>query len=573
MIFTVSGINVHAETIVDSGYCGKDGNEDTATNIKWEILTNDDGNYTLRLTGSGEMSDMYNVPDSTLPISIPGAYMPYAPWVKYSSKITKAEVGEGITTIARSCFSETNIRSITLPSTIKTIHECAFYGCDDLTEINLNEGLEDVEQGNFDSTGIKSLTLPSTLKTIAGNNFRYIDLSNVTINGGASANLKIENNCLYSSDGKNVITGTPDGNGYLNIPEGVETIGPNAFEHKGVKSVSFPSTLQTIGNYAFNYNTELGGDLVIPDHVTTLGEGAFCQTAITSVVVGSDVKDFTLTFAECNQLKKAVLKNVESFDMAFELDPALSDIELPETLKTIGYVSFHNCTSLISINLPSSLKKIDMMAFWKSGLTSITLPEGLEEIGEDAFTGTRLTSVVVPASCTAFSRGCFPDNCVVTKKAATRTTDVLTVTDPKVPSGALKAASKLPNVSVPKGYSKVTAQITDLDGNSDVAGSSLRPLLLEATSASTKGIRLVYKKVKNAAYYKIYGAKDNDTLSLVAKQKGLSLNVKKVSGKKLMKNKYDHFVVIAYNRSGKVLATSKTVHVSIKKGRVPRPYL
>lgn len=562
MVFSMTGSVVHAESVVDSGYCGKDDTYDTATNIKWEILNNDDGNYTLRLTGSGEMSDSYNVPGSTLPISIPGAYMPYAPWIKYNDKITKAEVGEGITTIARSCFSGSKITSITLPSTIKTIHECAFYNCSSLKTITLNEGLETIEQGNFDSTGIQSITLPSTLKTIAGNNFRYFNLSNVTINGGTSANLKIENNCLYSADGKTVISGTPDTNGYLNIPEGVETIGNCAFEHKGVKSLSLPSTLKTIEGYAFNYNTDLGGDLVIPDSVTTLGEGAFCQTAITSVVVGSGVKDFTLTFAKCNQLKKAVLKNVESFDMAFELDPALSDVELPETLKTIGYVSFHNCTSLTSINLPSSLKKIDMMAFWKSGLTSITLPEGLEEIGEDAFTGTQISSVVIPSSCTSFSVSDFPENCVVTKKAAARTTNVLQVTDPKLPSSDLKATSKLPDLSVPKGYSKVTAKITDLDGNSDVAGSSLRPLLLQATSASTKGIYLSYKKVKGAAYYKIYGAKENNNLSLISKQKGLSLNVKRVSGKKLVNNKYYHFVVIAYNKSGKVLATSKTVHTA-----------
>ena len=78
MVFSMTGSVVHAESVVDSGYCGKDDTYDTATNIKWEILNNDDGNYTLRLTGSGEMSDSYNVPGSTLPISIPGAWGLYA---------------------------------------------------------------------------------------------------------------------------------------------------------------------------------------------------------------------------------------------------------------------------------------------------------------------------------------------------------------------------------------------------------------------------------------------------------------------------------------------------------------
>lgn len=565
MIFAMNGSFVHAESVVDSGYCGKDGNDDVATNIKWEILNNDDGNYTLRLTGSGEMGDSYNVPDSTLPIYIPGATLIYSPWVKYTSKITNVEIGEGITTLARSCFSKTKIKSVTLPSTIKKINELAFYQCDKLTTVNLNEGLEEIEQGNFDGTAIKSLTLPSTLKSIAGNNFRYIDLANVTINGGASANLKIDNNCLYSADGKTVITGKPDANGYLNIPEGVETIGPNAFEHVGVKSVSFPSTLQTIDNYAFNYNGDFGGDLVIPDSVTKLGEGAFCQTAITSVVVGSGIKDFTLTFAKCMQLKKAVLKNVESIDMAFEYDSALEDVSLPETLKTIGYVSFQDCKALTSINLPSSLKTIDQDSFLDAGLTSISLPEGLEKIGIEAFLGTKLTSVVIPASCNSFSVDAFPDGCAITKKAAARTTDVLPVTDPKATDKDLKGKSKLPDLSVPNGYVKVNGSVTDNNGRTDLKGSRLRPFLLRATSASTKGIRLSFNKVKGASYYQIYGAKDGDDLSLVKKQNGTSINVKKVHGKKLVKNKYYHFVVIAYNKKGKVLKTSKTVHVATSR--------
>ena len=46
MVFSMTGSVVHAESVVDSGYCGKDDTYDTATNIKWEILNNDDGNYT-----------------------------------------------------------------------------------------------------------------------------------------------------------------------------------------------------------------------------------------------------------------------------------------------------------------------------------------------------------------------------------------------------------------------------------------------------------------------------------------------------------------------------------------------
>ena len=60
----------------------------------------------------------------------------------------------------------------------------------------------------------------------------------------------------------------------LTIPNCVKEIGERAFEyHKSLKHVSIPTSVITIGNYAF-YATDLKS-IQIPSSVTTIGTGAF----------------------------------------------------------------------------------------------------------------------------------------------------------------------------------------------------------------------------------------------------------------------------------------------------------
>ena len=100
-----------------------------------------------------------------------------------------------------------------------------------------------------------------------------------------------------------------------------------------------------------------------------------------------------------NQIDKEVFKDM----------PALTSIEMPESVTTIGESAFEGCTGLTSIKLPEGLTCIESNTFKGcSGLTSLEIPKSLTTIGLDAFSSCRgLTSIEVPEGVTSIEPGAF----------------------------------------------------------------------------------------------------------------------------------------------------------------------
>ena len=70
----------------------------------------------------------------------------------------------------------------------------------------------------------------------------------------------------------------------ITLPPNLESITSNAFQDcENLTSVTFPSTLKTIGDYAFE-NTSLSA-ITIPTNVTSIGEQAFSNCKLTKVTI------------------------------------------------------------------------------------------------------------------------------------------------------------------------------------------------------------------------------------------------------------------------------------------------
>ncbi len=142
------------------------------------------------------------------------------------------------TTLIAYIAKETNY---TIPNSVTTIGDSAFWGCDSLTSINIPNSVKTI--GDLAFLGCKSLTtinIPNSVKTIGNLAFR---------------------NC------KSLTT--------INIPNSVKTIGKNAFSGcESLTNINIPNSVTTIENGAFE-NCEDLPSYIKSDIIQRFGEKVF----------------------------------------------------------------------------------------------------------------------------------------------------------------------------------------------------------------------------------------------------------------------------------------------------------
>ena len=178
----------------------------------------------------------------------------------------------------------------------------------------------------------------------------------------------------------------------IDIPEGVTTIGTNAFNNnQAVERIGIPDSVTSIGEYAFCACYSLT-NITIPNGVTSIGEG---------------------TFIDCESLESITIPDsVTSIGLgAFQRCLSLTSIVIPDSVTDFGGYMFYGCTSLESATFGNGLSVISEGTFVQCiSLKNITFPEGVTEIGEGAFFDCEsLTSITIPKSVTIIGDVAFQD--------------------------------------------------------------------------------------------------------------------------------------------------------------------
>lgn len=174
---------------------------------------------------------------------------------------------------------------------------------------------------------------------------------------------------------------------HLTISENIITIDIGTFNScKKLTTVNLPNSLKSIGNMAFCYCEKLK-TIDLPQGLEILGYGVFykCEsleeiTIPNSLIKLSNTYGVEGIFFNCTKLKSVILP-----------EDALEEFNL------IPAYAFANCSNLVSINIPKSIRKINTKAFLNcKSLEKIIIPDTVEKIDVLAFEGcTKLKEVII----------------------------------------------------------------------------------------------------------------------------------------------------------------------------------
>ncbi len=417
------------ETILTSGFCGAEGNEE---NIVWDF---DESTGTLTISGTGAMADfdMYNAGT--------GWMRSHSPWESFTGNISTAIILNGVTNIGTGTFCDCAVTSVSIPDSVETIGDSAFENCADLTSFTVPDGVTTIGEYAFAyCSGLTSIMISDNVTTIGKRAFSWCDgLTSVMIPDsvtsiGESAfgecdslySIDVdennpaytsENDVLFDKDKTILIQCFSQLSGTYTIPDGVTTIGNYAFrDRKGLTSVMIPDSVTTIEDWAFLWCDGLTS-VTIPDSITTIGNGAFENcTSLTSVSIPESVTEIgNSAFYFCKELTSVIIpENVTTIgNFVFAGCSELTSMEIPDSVTTIGNGTFENCTGLTSVSIPESVTTIGNHAFYGcTGLDSVIIPDSVTNIREYAFADCAgLTSIAIPENVTSIESHVF-SNCV-----------------------------------------------------------------------------------------------------------------------------------------------------------------
>lgn len=287
-------------------------------NVYWEY--NKDTEI-LTITGNGEMSDYYS------PIS-----SKYAPWHDYN--IEKVVVCDNVTTIGNGAFYELkNLKSVKIPTSIKSIKPYAFGYCESLEQIEIPKGVASISSNTFWACkNLTKITLPDELAKIGKDAFGYCE---------RLEQIEIPDNVMQISEGSFYqCTNLKK----IEIPEGVTQISDMAFEGcLNLSQIALPNGVTRIGNQAFSSCRGLT-QIEIPESVNEIGRNAF---------------------SFCDNLSKIKIPNgvtrIEEY--TFYYCKSLTQIEIPSKVTNIGEKSFMWCDNLKKIYFKGMAPTISAEAF------------------------------------------------------------------------------------------------------------------------------------------------------------------------------------------------------------------
>ncbi|MBR4839776.1 MAG: leucine-rich repeat protein [Paludibacteraceae bacterium] len=304
------------------------------------------------------------------------------PWSDMATYIKRVVIEKGITSLCSEAFKNcTALKTLTLPDGLETINASFIEGC----------------------TSLKSLCIPNTVKELAPYVFKGSSLTHIEAQNGGSfistdANGKFCN-ALYTSDRKTLVLAIETAitnelttiREYamagstikdLNIPSSVTTIGAYAFAEASITNI-YSSSVAAIPSTAFSDKVKERANVYVSDLnvKTVFSKAGFAEEKI---VIAKGKCGDNLYYSPKN--KNLIIFGSGDMDDYSSNDAPWSDLGstitsisfVGEAITKIGDNAFESFTAIRTLSLPASVTYIGQNAFAAAkGITTVEAGAGV----------------------------------------------------------------------------------------------------------------------------------------------------------------------------------------------------
>ena len=217
------------------------------------------------LKAPGELSGAYSVKEGTRIICDCAFFG--------CDSLSEIVIPSSVTSIGDDAFSRCHsLSEIVIPSSVTSIGDHAFSGCDSLSEIVIPSSVTSIGDYAFSGcSSLKYISIPKSVIGLNGNPF-------VKWKGNLeclSPNFVYEDDILFNKDKSRIISFRNQNIESYVIPSSVTSIGDWAFSNcDSLSEIVIPSSVTSIGDGAFSFCRSLS-EIVIPSSVTSIGDSAF----------------------------------------------------------------------------------------------------------------------------------------------------------------------------------------------------------------------------------------------------------------------------------------------------------
>lgn len=297
-------------------------------------------------------------------------------------------------------FPNAKSGTYTIPNSVISIHNRAFYGCTKLTSITIPEGITSIYQEAFyGCVGLTSINIPNSITMLSDQVFRGCTNLKKFVVSNDNPRYSAIDGVLYNKNKTKLLSYPNAKSSTYTVPDGITSIGDYAFSDCiGLTSITIPNSVIEIGNSILSGCRNLqklslpfiGSSIKLQEHlgylfelrsnyketppeqgyvIVTYGHDGYWISSYyipLSLTEISVMKQANLScrygygpnywyygvFNGCSNLKVANLPLATSIgNNTFSDCKNLKDISLP-IATSIGEKSFYGCTNLKDVNLP-----------------------------------------------------------------------------------------------------------------------------------------------------------------------------------------------------------------------------